>query len=139
MEILWRDLKYGIRTLAKSPGFTTIAVLTLALGIGANTAIFSAVNSILLAPLPYRHAGELVVVWEKTPLGRYISPSYPDVQDWERNARSFQGMAAFGSRSFDLTGPGSPEHLDGWQTSAGLVRTLGVTPVLGRDFSPEED
>jgi predicted permease len=139
MEILWRDLKYGIRTLAKSPGFTTIAVLTLALGIGANTAIFSVVNSILLAPLPYRQAGELVVVWEKTPLGRYISPSYPDVQDWERNARSFQGMAAFGSRSFDLTGPGSPEHLDGWQTSAGLVRTLGVTPVLGRDFSPEED
>jgi predicted permease len=139
MEILWRDLKYGIRTLAKSPGFTTIAVLTLALGIGANTAIFSVVNSILLVPLPYRQAGELVVVWEKNPLGRYISPSYPDVQDWERNARSFQGMAAFGSRSFDLTGSGSPEHLDGWQSSAGLVKTLGVTPVLGRDFSPEED
>ena len=113
MEILWRDLKYGIRTLAKSPGFTTIAVLTLALGIGANTAIFSVVNSILLAPLPYRQAGELVVVWEKNPLGRYISPSYPDVQDWERNARSFQGMGAFCSRSFDLTGPGSPVHLDG--------------------------
>jgi predicted permease len=139
METLWRDLKYGIRTLSRSPSFTTIAVLTLALGIGANTAIFSVVNSILLAPLPYRHAGELVVVWEKNPLGRYISPSYPDVQDWERNARSFQGMATFCSRSFDLTGPGSPEHLDGWQTSAGFVRTLGVTPVLGRDFSPEED
>ena len=139
MAILWRDLKYGIRTLARSPGFTAIAVLTLALGIGANTAIFSVVDSVLLAPLPYRQPERLVVVWQKNPLGHYISPSYPDVQDWQRSTRSFEAMGAFISRSFDLTGPGSAAHVDGWQTSAGFIKTMGVTPVLGRDFTAEED
>ena len=139
MEILWRDLKYGIRTLAKSPGFTTIAVLTLALGLGANTAIFSVVHSVLLAPLPYDQSDQLVIVWEKIPPGRFISPSYPDIQDWQRSSHSFQRITAFITRSFDLTGPGAPAHLDGWQISAAFFRTLGVTPVLGRDFSAEED
>jgi predicted permease len=139
MEILWRDLKYGIRTLAKSPGFTAIAVLTLALGIGANTAIFSVVHSVLLAPLPYHDPGQLVIAWEKNPLGRYISPSYPDVQDWQGSTHSFQSISAFTARSFDLTGPGSPAHLDGWETSSGFLGTIGLSPVLGRDFSPEED
>jgi hypothetical protein len=139
MEILWRDLKYGIRTLVRSPGFTVIAVLTLTLGIGANTAIFSVVHSVLLAPLPYRQSDQLVIVWEKIPPGRFISPSYPDVQDWQRNAHSFQAIAAFTSRSFDLTGPGAPAHLDGWEISAAFFNTLGVTPVLGREFSAGED
>ncbi len=139
METLWRDLKYGIRTLAKSPGFTTIAVLTLALGIGANTAIFSVVQSVLLAPLPYRQSDQLVIVWEKIPPGRFISPSYPDVQDWQRSSHSFQAITAFTTRSFDLTGPGAVAHLDGWQISAAFLRTLGVTPILGREFSTEED
>lgn len=139
METLWRDLKYGIRTLAKSPGFTTIAVLTLALGIGANTAIFSVVHSVLLSPLPYRQPDQLVIVWEKIPPGRFISPSYPDVQDWQRSAHSFEGITAFTTRSFDLTGPGTAAHLDGWMISAAFFRTLGVTPILGREFSTEED
>jgi len=139
VETFWRDVQYGIRTLAKSPGFTAIAVLTLALGIGANTAIFSVVNSVLLAPLPYRQPDRLVVVWEKNPLGRYISPSYPDVQDWQRSTHSFQSIGALTPRSFDLTGPGSPAHLDGWEISAGFLGTMGMSPVLGRDFSPEED
>src|SRR5215831_7887806 len=117
MENLWRDLKYSIRTLARAPGFTAIAVLTLALGIGANTAIFNVVDSVLLAPLPYHQPDQLVIVWEKLPPGRFISPSYPDVQDWQRSARSFQDMTAFAARSFDLTGPGSPAHLEGWETA----------------------
>lgn len=139
MEIVWRDLKYGIRTLTRSPGFTAIAVLTLALGIGANTAIFSVVQSVLLAPLPYHQSDQLVIVWEKIPPGRFISPSYPDVQDWQQSSHSFQAIAAFTSRSFDLTGPGAPAHLDGWEISAAFFRTLGVAPVLGREFSAEED
>src|SRR5947209_5246955 len=139
MERLWRDLKYGIRTLAKSPGFTIIAVLTLALGIGANTAIFSVVNSVVLAPLPYRQPDQLVIVWAKNPAGRYIAPSYPDFQDWQRDTRSFQEMAAFNSHAYDVTHPGVPEHLDGCQISPGFFRTLGVNLVMGRDFSSEEN
>ncbi|PYP87523.1 MAG: ABC transporter permease [Candidatus Angelobacter sp. Gp1-AA117] len=139
MERLWRDLKYGIRTLAKSPGFTIIAVLTLALGIGANTAIFSVVNSVVLAPLPYRQPDQLVIVWAKNPAGRYIAPSYPDFQDWQRDTHSFQEMAAFNSHAYDVTHPGVPEHLDGCQISPGFFRTLGVNLVMGRDFSSEEN
>ena len=142
METLWRDVKYGVRTLLRSPGFTAIAVLTLALGIGANTAIFSVVHGVVLSSLPYRQPDQLVVVWAKNPqgrnMGRNISPSYPDFQDWQRNTRSFQEMAAFTLQAYDLTNPGSPEHLDGWLVSPGFFRTLGVTLTLGRDFSPEE-
>ena len=139
MERFWRDLKYGIRTLAKSPGFTIIAVLTLALGIGANTAIFSVVNSVVLAPLPYRQPDQLVLVWAKNPAGRYIAPSYPDFQDWQRATHSFQDMAAFAAHAYDVTNPGAPEHLDGWQVSSGFFRTLGIGLRLGRDFSEEEN
>ena len=139
MERFWRDLKYGIRTLAKSPGFTIIAVLTLALGIGANTAIFSVVNSVVLAPLPYLQPDQLVIVWAKNPAGRYIAPSYPDFQDWQRNTHSFQDMAAFTYHAYDVTHPGAPEHLDGWQISPAFFRTLGANLVSGRDFSPQEN
>jgi predicted permease len=139
METFWRDVKYGVRTLAKSPGFTVIAVLTLALGIGANTAIFSVVNGVLLSPLPYHHPDQLVIVWQKNPQGRNIAPSYPDLQDWRHNTHSFEGIAALTWNTYDLTNPGSPEHLDGWQISSGFFRTLGVDPTLGRDFSPDED
>ncbi|HEX7289046.1 MAG TPA: ABC transporter permease [Candidatus Angelobacter sp.] len=139
METFWRDLKYGIRTLARTPGFTAIAVLTLALGIGANTAIFSVVHSVLLAPLPYLDPDQLVIIWEKIPPGRFISPSYPDVQDWQRSSHSFQAITAFTTRSFDLSGASTAAHLDGWLISAAFFRTLGVAPILGREFSTEED
>jgi len=139
VETLWRDLRYGIRTLARTPGFTAIAVLTLALGIGANTAIFSVVQSVLLAPLPYHQPDQLVIVWEKISPSRFISPSYPDVQDWQRSSHSFQAITAFTTRSFDLTGAGTAAHLDGWLISAAFFKTLGVAPVLGREFSVEED
>jgi predicted permease len=139
METFLRDLKFGIRTLLRSPGFTAIAVLTLALGIGANTAIFSVVQGVMLAPLPYDHPDQLVIAWEKNPQGRYISPSYPEFQDWQRGSHAFQSMAAFTSREYDITNIQSPDHLSGWQISSGFFRTLGVKFVLGRDFSAEED
>jgi putative ABC transport system permease protein len=139
-ESLVADLRYALRMLRKSPAFAAIAILTLALGIGANTAIFSVVQGILLAPLPYSEPDRLVLMWQyNQTLKHAISASYPDFLDWQRNASSFQQMAAFGWQDRDLTGPGQPEHLTGKQISSGLLSTLGVKPILGREFSPEED
>ena len=138
--MLVQDLRHSVRTLAKAPGFTAIALLTLALGIGANTAIFSVVQGVLLAPLPYSEPERLVFVWQNNlTLKHLITVSYPDFLDWQRTARSFQQMAAFSWQDRDLTSPGTPEHLYGKQISSGFFGTLGVTPVLGREFSPEED
>jgi len=137
----FRDALYASRSLRKSPGFTAAALLTLALGIGANTAIFSVVEGVLLAPLPFREPDRLFMVAEiSLTLKRDMSVSYPDSLDWQRAARSFQQMALIRwSQGFDLTSPGTPEHLDGKQISAGFFSTLGVKPVLGREFSPQED
>jgi predicted permease len=140
VDTCWQDLRFGWRMLRKSPGFTTIAVLTLALGIGASTAIFSVVQSVLLAPLPYSEPERLVLVWQyNLTLKHVISVSYPDYLDWQRDARSFQEMAAFDWQDRDLTSPGTPEHLNGEQISSGFLSTLGVEPILGREFSLEED
>src|ERR1041385_6565947 len=139
MSFLRQDLLYTLRSLRKAPGFTLVVILTLALGIGANTAIFSVVNAVVLAPLPYHHPDELVIVWQKSPQGRNISPSYPDFQDWKRSTHSFQDMTAIGWQPRDLTAPGSPEHLEGWLIGSGFFRTMGVNPIVGRDFTPEED
>jgi len=140
LETLIADARYALRVMRKNPGFAAIAILTLALGIGANTAIFSVVQGILLAPLPYREPDRLVLMWQyNQTLKHVISVSYPDFLDWQRNAGSFQQMAAFGSQDRDLTGPGQPEHLTGEQISSGLLNTLGVRPILGREFSPDED
>jgi putative ABC transport system permease protein len=122
MSFLRQDLLYTLRSLRKAPGFTLVVILTLALGIGANTAIFSVVNGVVLAPLPYHQPDQLVVVWEKNPSGRNMSPSYLDFQDWQRSTHSFQDMAAFTWHAYDLTNPGSPEHLDGWQISSGFFK-----------------
>ena len=138
--MLVQDLRHSVRTLAKAPGFTAIALLTLALGIGANTAIFSVVQGVLLAPLPYSEPERLVFVWQNNlTLKHLITVSYPDFLDWQRTVRSFQHMAAFSWQDRDLTSPGTPEHLYGKQISSGFFGTLGVTPALGREFSPEED
>lgn len=139
MSFLRQDLLYTLRSLRKAPGFTLVVILTLALGIGANTAIFSVVNGVVLAPLPYHQPDQLVVVWEKNPSGRNISPSYLDFQDWQRSTRSFQEMAAFTWHAYDLTNPGSPEHLDGWQISSGFFKALGADLIAGRDFTSEEN
>jgi predicted permease len=139
LEKLWADVRYGLRMFRRNPGFTAVAVFTLALGIGANTAIFSVVDSVVLSPLPYHQPDRLVIVWAKNPMGRNISPSYPDFEDWQRSTRSFEEMAAFTWHAFDLTHPGSPEHLDGWQISSGFFKALGADLIFGRDFTPEEN
>ncbi len=140
IDDLLQDLRFGLRQLRRSPGFTAVAVLTLALGIGANTAIFSVVDSVLLAPLQYGQPHQLVVVWESDP--RFKHPqtdSYPNFRDWQRGARSFQQMAALFWQGHDLAGPGTPEHVDGREISSGFFTTLGVELTLGRDFTPQED
>ena len=138
MHTLWQDLRYALRLLRKSPGFTAVAVLTLALGIGANTAIFSVVQGVVLAPLPYRQPDRLVVV-SQTNLFPRVAISYPNFLDWQRNARSFEQMAASARQGYDLINPGTSEHVDGEEISAGFFSTLGVKLLLGREFSPDED
>jgi predicted permease len=140
VQTLWQDLRYGLRVLAKSPGFTAVTVLTLALGIGANTAMFSVVEGVLLAPLPYSHPDRLVVVWENNlHFKQVVWPSYPNFKDWQRSARSFQRMAALRWRYYDLTSPGSPEHLLGAGISSSFLDTLDVKLPFGRNFSLQED
>ena len=137
---LIQDIRFAIRMLRKSPSFTAVAVLTLALGIGANTAIFSVVEGVLLAPWPYDQPERLVIVLQKNlTLQKDITASYPDFLDWQRGAQSFEQMAAVAWQDYDLTSPGLPEHVKGKQVSAGFFSTLGVTLVLGREFSPQED
>ena len=133
------DLRFGIRALWNHPAFAIIAVLTLALGIGANTAIFSVVEGVVLAELPYPQPDRLVMVLESRPTLKQLGISYPDFQDWQRGARSFEQMAALTWRSYDLTGPGTSEYLAGMEVSSGFFATLGVRPVLGHEFSPSED
>src|SRR5262249_16171614 len=110
---LSQDIRYGIRVLAKSPGFSLIAVLTLALGIGANTAIFSVVNGVLLNPLPYPEPNQLVSLFEEIPNFKNGSISYPNFIDWRRMNTTFTAMAAYRSTGFSLSGNGEPERLHG--------------------------
>jgi predicted permease len=138
---LWQDLRYGLRTLVKNPGFTTVAVIALALGIGANSAIFSVVNAVLLRPLPYKDPDRLVMVWEDDTKGGYPrdTPAAANYIDWRDQNRVFEGMAALADQSFNLTGVGEPERIEGKRVSASLFTLLGVEPQLGRAFLPEED
>ena len=139
MHTLWQDVRYGLRMLGKNPAFTAIAVLTLALGIGANTALFSIVNGVLLNPLPYQQPDTLVAIYSKTPQFNYSSISYPNFLDWVRDNQSFSALAAFRPDNFSLTGMGEPERLKAEMVSAGFFSLLGVNPVLGRTFSAKED
>ena len=126
--------------MRKSPGFLTAAILTLALGIGANTAIFSVLNAVVLAPLPYHEPDRLVVVALYNRSLQYATDlSYPDFLDWHRGARSFVRIAGLAAQGFDLTSPGEPEHVAGSEVSSGFFGTLGVKLARGRDFSPAED
>src|SRR3954463_7220980 len=138
---LSQDVRYGLRMLLKNPAFTVIAVFALALGIGANSAIFSVVNALLLRPLPYTNPNQLVVIWESAAhLGfPKNTPSPANFLDWQKQSTVFESMAAFAERSFNLTGVGEPERLDGRRVSANLFNLLGVTPIIGRSFVPEED
>src|ERR1051325_3250170 len=134
-----QDLRYGVRVLAKSPGFSLIAILTLALGIGANTAIFSVVNGVLLNPLPFHNPDQLVSMFQEIPNFKNGSISYPNFLDWQRMNTTFAGMAAYRSTGFNLSGIGEPERLHGEMISAGFFEILGVNPIIGRTFTPDED
>jgi predicted permease len=139
IENLIQDLRYGLRTLRRSPGFTAVAMLTLALGIGANTAIFSMLEGVVLAPLPYREAERLVAALQTRPDNPRGSVSGPDFHDWQSNARSFEQMVGMKWLSSDLTSPGVPERIAGREISSGIFSVLGVNLSLGREFSSEED
>src|SRR6266849_10201938 len=134
METLLQNLRYAIRTLRKSPGFTVVAVVTLALGIGANTAIFSVVNAVLLRPLPYKDDGRLVVILNK---GRNpVAPA--NFIDWRSQSRGFTQMGAAEYWTPNLTGTDNPEKLWALHVTPDIFPMLGVQPLLGRVFLPEE-
>ena len=141
METLWQDLKYAARTLRKNAGFTAVAVLTLALGIGANTAIFSVVNGVLLRPLPYPDRDRLVMVWERSSqtgqVQNVISPA--NFLDWRAQNRVFQQMSVISWGVGTLTGQGEPESLRGRQVNAPFFEMLGARPALGRTFTEDDD
>ncbi|HWF47714.1 MAG TPA: ABC transporter permease [Bryobacteraceae bacterium] len=135
-----QDVRYAFRSLRKSPGFAAAAILTLALGIGANTAIFRALEGVVMAPLPYSEPDRLVIVALYNRSLKYDTYlSYPDFLDWQRDARSFQQIAAFTPLGFDLASPGSPEHVDGDEVSSNFFSTLGVRLALGRTFTVQEE
>jgi predicted permease len=137
--IFWQDLRYGLRMLSKSPGFAAIAILTLTLGIGANTALFSVVNGVLLNPLAYPQPEQLVAIYGKTPGFDEAPISYPDFLDWQRDTHSFSSMAMYRNEDYNFTGKDEAERLSGYMISAGFFSTLGVKPILGRTFRSEED
>ncbi|HEV3279446.1 MAG TPA: ABC transporter permease [Terriglobia bacterium] len=139
METLIHDLRYAIRTLIMNPGFAGVAVLTLGLGIGANTAIFSVVNAVLLTPLPYRDAGRLVSVYQRTQGGSYNVFSAPNYIAWREHAQAFQSLAVYTSKSYNLAGATEVEHITGQPVTASLFPLFGVNPVLGRTFEAQED
>ncbi len=139
MDTLLQDIRYGIRMVAKSPGFAAIAILTLALGIGANTALFSVVNGVLLNPLPYRQPDRLVAMYAKSKEFSHSSISYPEFSRLGADHRSFSSMAAFRQDNYNLTGMGEPERVKAEMVSADFFSVLGVNPVAGRLIRPEED
>src|SRR5271156_448263 len=139
MESLIQDLKYAVRVLLKSPGFVLIAVVTLALGIGANSALFSVVNGVLLRPLPFPRPSELVVLSEKTANFDSMSIAYPNFQDWQRSNSSFSSVAAYRNDDFSITGSGEAERVRVGMISAGFFEMLGVKPTRGRLFTADDD
>jgi predicted permease len=139
LEELGQDLKYSLRVLRKNPAFTLVTILTLALGIGANTALFSIVNSVLLNPLPFPHPSELVAVHESKANFDQGSISYPNFRDWQRDNKTLAALAIAHQRRFTLTGAGDAERLPGDYISSDFFSILGVKPVLGRLFAPGED
>lgn len=139
LENLIQDIHFGFRMLRKSPGFTAVAVLTLALGIGANTALFSVVNGVLLNPLPYPHPEQLVEVAAVAPPFPESSMSYPNFLDWARENHTFDSIAAYRVHDFNLTGWGEAQQVRAMQVSASFFPILGYSPLIGRNFTSDED
>jgi len=141
MDTLWQDLRYGARMLRRNPGFALVAILTLAIGIGANIVIFSVVNGILLKPLPFPDSSRVVTIWE-TDANRNITrgtASAAEFLDWRDMNHVFQELSGYRALSFAITGNGDPERVWGSQVSGNFFRMLRVTPVIGRDFTPEDE
>ncbi len=139
VETMAQDLRYGWRMLLKSPGFAAAALFTLALGIGANTAIFSVVYGILLQPLPFRDASRLILLNETTPKVGDVSVSYPNFQDWRAQSRTFSEMSAVSNVQFNMTGGTQPENIAGLAVSPNFLNMAGIQPVAGRGFNPDEE
>ncbi len=141
MNTFWQDLRFGTRLLAKNPGFTLIAVLTLGLGIGANTAIFSLVHTVLLKPLAFANPDELVMVWEDASFANFPlnTPAPANYADWKAQNQVFEDMAATEERSFNITGDGEPERVSAYGVTENFFPLLGVQPALGRVFTTEDD
>ena len=141
METLFKDISYAIRGLRKRPGFTLVAVITLALGIGANTSIFSVVNAVLLKPLRFKDPDRLAIIWEEATFAGFPrnTPAPANYLDWKSQNRSFEDMAATRSTSFNLTGDGEPERIAAYGVTSNFFPLLGVQPLLGRAFLAEED
>jgi len=140
MTGLLQDVRYGLRQLRKNPGFTAVALITLALGIGANTAVFSIIYTVLLQPLPFHDPARIVAIKPTEPNRRDdIGVSYPAFMDWRSRNHVFEGLSAFHTDDFTLTGRGVPVHVTGAVVSANTFSLLGVVPVIGRDFTQAED
>ncbi len=140
LETLWQDLRYGVRMLRTSPGFSIVAILTLALGIGANAAIFSVVNGVLLRPLPFPRADQIVLIYESLPGFRINSPfNAPDFRAFSERQRAFESLAIYSNHRYELSGSGEPERIEAARTSAALFPLLGIEPILGRTFASDED
>ncbi|HVH85866.1 MAG TPA: ABC transporter permease, partial [Terriglobales bacterium] len=139
MDTVLQDLRYGWRTLRNSPSFTLVAVLALALGIGANAAMFTIVNAVILRPLPYKDSGRLVYLMEAFKRRPGMSFSYPEFQDYRAQNHVFDSMAMIQGEAFILTGGSTPQHLYGRNVSSEFFGTLGVKPLLGRDFLMSDD
>ena len=139
MRTLWQDLRYALRMLGISPGFAATAILTLAVGIGANTALFSVVNGVLLNPLPYPQSAQLVTVYAKTSGVDKGPLTYLNFLDWQRDSHTLSSMALYRNQDYNFTGAGEAERLSGFMISAGFFSTLDVNPELGRTFRPDDD
>src|ERR1041384_883091 len=135
----WQDIRYGARMLLKNPGVTMIVIIALALGIGANTAIFSVVHWVLLRPLPYQESDRLVFLNEKSPVLDEMSISYPNFTDWRNQNQSFEKIGVYNRASYNLTGAGEAERIVTGQVSADLFSILRVNPLYGRVFTNDED
>ena len=141
IERLAQDLRFSLRLLRKNPGFATVAILTLAIGIGANTAIFSIMDAVLLRPLPYPQSSQLIRIWQSEPrMGEgHLGAAPPEFASYRDGARAFSTVAGYHPESFDLTNQGAPEHLSGYLASAALFDALRVPPLLGRTFTRQEE
>jgi putative ABC transport system permease protein len=141
IESLWQDVRCGLRMLRKNAGFATVAILTLALGIGANTAIFSVIHGVLLSPLPYNDPDRIVLVLESNPTRGFpqFSVSPPNYMDWKKDSTSFEQIASIARGDFNYTGGAEPERISGARVASSFFAVMGATPAMGRTFLPEDD